>query len=165
MAAYTPASVTVTNIIDGCCDLYIDDTLDIHLGSTTESIKIENKREYEDIIVEQCVGSVGKLLTNETCTITGVLAEATLANLKYLIGDGTDAGFGSNAGEAGKGFLIKTKGVGGTTRTFTIKKGIISTGTTVEMAKGKVNALPFTIDCYKDASASDGAQFWTVADA
>lgn len=165
MGAYTPGTVTITNIVDGCCDVYIDDTVDIYLGSTMESTKIENVREYNDIVTEQCTGAVDVILTNETCTVTGVLAENTLTNLKYLIGDGIDAGFGSNQAGPAKGFLVKTKGTASsTTRTYTIKKGIISTGTTIEMGKGKVNALPFTIKCLKVPTAPDGEQYWTVVE-
>lgn len=165
MADYAPGTVTVTNIIDGCCDIYIDDTIDIHLGSTAEATKIENTAELLKVEIEQGSGPVLPILVKQDCKVTGVLAEATLANIKYLMGDGTTAGFGGNLAPPTKAFLIKTKAEGsGKTRVFKIHKGVIGVGTTIEMGKGKVHMLPFTIECFQDLSKAENKRFWELAE-
>jgi len=165
MTAYTPGIPTTTNIVIGPADIYYDDTVDVYLGSTIGETKIETKREYDPLEVEQVIGPIGQVLKNETCTITGTLAEATLANLEKVLGNGSTAGFGSNSGVAGHSWQIKTNGPAGTTRTFTIHKGVISTGTSISLKKGEVSGVPFEMICYKDTSQTDGVQFFTVADA
>ncbi|RAJ70282.1 hypothetical protein K378_01447 [Streptomyces sp. Amel2xB2] len=61
------------------------------LGGTQDGVKLTVDQTYSNLEVDQIVDVPGARLTSRMFTIETNLAEPTLANLKYLLNDGTSA--------------------------------------------------------------------------
>lgn len=61
------------------------------LGGTQDGVKLTVDQTYSNLEVDQIVDVPGARLTGRAFTIETNLAEPTLANLKYLLNDGTSA--------------------------------------------------------------------------
>lgn len=162
MAGYTPVTPDSTKITIGPCDIYIDDTLDVSLGSTIGETEIDTVREFNPVETEQETGDLDFILTKESCTVSGTLAEGTLANIGRLLGGSTGFGGGTVTTYA---WVLKTASPDSTkTRSYKIHKGIISTGTKISIGKGKQVGYPFKILCKVDTSKSAGERYISITD-
>lgn len=161
--AHVEGNLTVSNILTNApADIFISPNT--FLGSTQGDTEINPERTFEGVQCEQMIGDIDQMLTDEKLSISGTLLEATIANLKYALDSGTGSGFGSsNATE--RTFLIKSKGIDGSTRTISVWKGIIGTGTKYVPKKGKEVLVPFKIICSKDVTKTDGQKYFSIAEA
>jgi hypothetical protein len=165
MADYENQTPSVANLYDAPADVYFDpSSTNVFLGATKGATTISAQSEHTGIQVEQAVGDIGFLLTNQSCEVKGVLAEQTLSNLQKLLGSGTGTGFGSNKAESTVEIALKGRGPSDTERTITFHKVQIATGTEVTNAKGEVTGYPFTFKCVKDLTKSDGDQFFSITE-
>lgn len=153
---------TVSNILFGTCTLSVNG---VDVGYTTGGVQVSKKIEQTKVEADQVAGYV-KIANNfETMQVMSRLLESTLANLLVAMAEPSsntsgsgDLLFGSSDPVANEYIITLTgNGPGGTTRTYTFYRAVISEGSSQNIGKrGEVQDLPVTWELLKDTNGNFG---------
>ncbi len=129
------------------------------LGGTLDGAELKVDQKYTDLMVDQIVDKAGGRLTERTIEVTTKLAEPTLANLGFVLNDGTAAsGSGFNSFEPNfatsatqptyRALLLDGYGPNSFRRRVILRKVLSTAGVKFAYKKGDQTVYDVTFTCY-----------------
>lgn len=140
------------------------------LGYIKGGVSIEHSETHHEVKVDQALGAVDRVPTDESMKIKVTLAEATLSNLALAFGYGSDAvsggtfRFGSKTGLSPRTLYINVRGAGGGTRKYTFWKCLPTGKTTQAYKRDGETVADMEFEVLADTAKSAGQRFGQVAD-
>ncbi|NLO90841.1 MAG: hypothetical protein GX410_02445 [Elusimicrobia bacterium] len=140
------------------------------LGFIKGGVSIEHSETHHEVKVDQALGAVDRVPTDESMKIKVTLAEATLSNLALAYGYGADAvsggafRFGSKTGLSPRTLYINVRGAGGGTRKYTFWKCVPSGKTTQAYKRDGETVADIEFEALADTSKNAAQRFGQVCD-
>lgn len=140
------------------------------LGFLKGGISIEHEETSYDIKVDQVLGSVGKVTTDEALKVKFSLAEATLSNIALSLGitapsaSDTYIEFGDKAQTAYKTLYANVKGPSGGTRKYTFWKCRASGKTAQTYKRDGKTLIELEFDVLADTTKNATKRFGKIED-
>ncbi len=149
------------NVLVGVAEIQIDST---PVGYTADGVTMSVRSEFADIKVEEVVGAIKRILTEQEVQVTLNLAEGTLANLSKSIPGSSLAGatltLGGGALQEVEIQLIG-KNPAGFDRTITLTTCNPVGEVGIPYKKDEISVIPVTFK----ALVNDDGEFGTIVDA
>jgi hypothetical protein len=152
---------TKANVLVGVAEVQIDST---PAGYTTDGVTMSVRSEFADIKVEEVVGAIKRILTEQEVQVTLNLAEGTIANLSKAIPGSSLAGATLTLG-GGALQEVEIKLIGknpaGFDRTITLTNCNPVGEVGIPYKKNEISVVPVTFK----ALVNDDGEFGTIVDA
>lgn len=151
----------IANVLVGAAEVRIDDN---PVGWTTDGATLTVSSEFSDVRVHELVGTVKRILVDQTVTVTLTMAEGTLANLEEAIpGSSLALAVLTIGGGALQEVEIKVigKNPAGFARTIVLAKCNPTGEVGIVYKKGDISIVPVTFT----ALISAAGIFGTLTDA
>jgi len=169
---------TTTNIVIG---MQSENTLKIGAYGAAETaatdagllkggISIEHDETHHEVKVDQALGVVQRITTDESMKVKVTLAESTLANLALAFGYGGDSvangqfSFGGRNADTPRTLYINVNGPAGATRKYVFWKALPSGKTTHAYKKDGETVCDVEFEILTDLTKTAGSRFGTVTD-
>jgi hypothetical protein len=134
------------------------------LGWCEDGVTMTISTDVADIKVEEIIGTLKRVVTDQNITVTLNMAEGTIANLSNAIPQSTLASstltLGGGTYQSGALVLVG-KNPGGYARTITLTKVNPTGDVGIPYKKGEISVIPVTFS----ALVSDDGTFGTIVDA
>ncbi|MFA5558622.1 MAG: hypothetical protein WDA59_04070 [Methanofastidiosum sp.] len=149
------------NVLVGVASVSFDSA---PLGWTTDGVTLTINTEVADIKVEEVIGTIKRVVTDQSIEVTLNMAEGTLDNLAKAIPNSSLSSstitLGGGTYQSGALVLIG-KNPAGFNRTITLTKVTPIGSIGIPYKKGEISVIPVTFS----ALVGDTGQFGTIVDA
>lgn len=136
-------------------------------GFIKGGIAIEHSESAREIKVDQALGAIDKIVTDEDMKVKLSLAEPTLANIALAFGYAYESGefsFGDKASQTCRTLYINVKGPNGANRKFTFWKARPTGKTSQAYKRDNETVIDVEFDILTDTSKPQSQRFGKIAD-
>lgn len=136
-------------------------------GFIKGGISIEHSEATREIKVDQALGAIDKVVTDEDMKVKLTLAEPTLANIALAYGYAYESGdfsFGDKSPQAHRTLYINVKGPGGANRKFIFWKARPTGKTSQAYKRDNETVIDVEFDILTDTSRPQAKRFGCISD-
>ncbi|MBT3393058.1 MAG: hypothetical protein HN833_00590 [Elusimicrobiaceae bacterium] len=143
----------------------------IDVGLIKGGVHIEYEEAFHDVKIDQAIGSIDKITTDETLKVKTTLAEATLENLATALGykttdvSSSTLNIGDRQADNYRTIYVNVNGADSTSRKYTFHKCKINPSATHSYKKDGETLFDIEFEVLIDTTKTQGQRFAQIIEA